>query len=265
MGKSLNNIFFLLFAASILLHSNNCFQLNVTNNISNTIIQYNVIKNTSNLDAIKLFDNEIGDEFAAQVMSNATTFAWQVLNQTDYASEEKYIPKVISLYLSDFAGYGLENYETIKISAWYINSTYHTLGNTSKLLFTSLMYHEITHIVQWKPNEAPYGLIEGIADYVMRKSGYYQEEWYKKVGSGKTWDEGYEITEMFLEYCDSLKNGFTAQLNKKMRYSYSDDYFEELLGKNVSQLWKDYKAIHGNINDTSDQATNIRLIAGLNY
>ncbi|KAL3652943.1 hypothetical protein CASFOL_002624 [Castilleja foliolosa] len=206
MGKSLNNIFFLVFATTILLHGYNCFQLNVTNNISNTIIQYNVIKNTSNLDAIKLFDNEIGDEFAAQVMSNATTFAWQVLNQTD-PSEDKYIPKAISLYLSDFAGYGLEKGNNILRSATYMNSTYHKLGNTSKLLFTSVMYHEITHIVQSKPYGVRPGLMEGIADYVMIKSGYYQKEWNKKPGSGEKWDKGYDITEMFLEYCDSLKKG----------------------------------------------------------
>jgi len=31
-----------------------------------------------------------------------------------------------------------------------------------------------------------------------------------------------------------------------MRDSYSDNYFVELLGKTVDQLWSDYKAQYGN-------------------
>ncbi|KAL3652945.1 hypothetical protein CASFOL_002626 [Castilleja foliolosa] len=242
-------MFFLLIAASSLLHTNNNIsQLNVTNNkISNTTIQYNVINNSTNTDAINLFYQEIGPEFALQVMLNATVFACQVLNQTVPGTQDKNVPKVVNLSLSDFPGYGYGIGDNILISATYMNSTYHKLGNTSKLLFTSLMYHEMTHVVQSKPYGVPQGLIEGIADYVMIKSGYYQEEWNGKRGSGKNWDDGYDKTEMFLEYCDGLKDGFTVQLNKKMRYSYSDDYFEELLGKNVNQLWKDYKDKYGNI------------------
>ncbi|GFQ01547.1 basic secretory protease [Phtheirospermum japonicum] len=162
-------------------------------------------------------------------MENATSFIWQVFNQTE--DDERYVPEVVSLYISNFSGYGLEMGDTI-------NANY----------------------------GAPPGLIEGIADYVMVKSGYYQKEWYKKPGSGNKWDEGYDVTEMFLEYCDNLTEGFTAKLNKMMRYYYNDSYFEQLLGKPLDQLWTEYKAMHGNINDTtSDQASSTRVIAELNY
>lgn len=46
----------------------------------------------------------------------------------------------------------------------------------------------------------------------------------------------------FSQYCNGLRNGFVAELNRKMKDSYSDDYFVQLLGKNVDGLWMNYKA-----------------------
>ncbi|GFQ01545.1 basic secretory protease [Phtheirospermum japonicum] len=254
MGKSLNTTFFLVVAAAIsLLH-----------NHSIDAINYTVTNEVANTTGGKLFDQEIGAEFAKQVMENATSFVWQVLNQTE--DDERYVPEVVSLYISDFAGYAVERGDTINISGPYLGTAYGP-PNRSKFLFTSVMYHEMTHVFQWKANYgAPVGLIEGIADYVMVKSNIYEKDSYKKPGSGSKWDEGYDVTERFLEYCDNLTEGFTAKLNKMMRYKYNDSYFELLLGKPVGQLWAEYKAMHGNLNDTtSDQASNTRVIAELNY
>ncbi|KAK1358946.1 hypothetical protein POM88_043420 [Heracleum sosnowskyi] len=40
-----------------------------------------------------------------------------------------------------------------------------------------------------------------------------------------------------------LRDGFVAdQLNGKMKESYSDDYFVQILGKSVDDLWMNYKA-----------------------
>ncbi|KAG8368437.1 hypothetical protein BUALT_Bualt15G0045400 [Buddleja alternifolia] len=144
------------------------------------------------------------------------------------------------------AKYGYTNGDyNINISAQTIQS--YPVGRAN-FEFTSLMYHEMTHIFQWSGNRsAPGGLTEGIADYVMVKSNFYVPNFYVKPGSGSRWDEGYGVTERFLEYCDSLKKGFTVQLNKKMKFAYSDNYFVELLGKPVGQLWSEYKAKYGNI------------------
>ena len=46
----------------------------------------------------------------------------------------------------------------------------------------------------------------------------------------------------FVDYCNSLSDGFVAELNKKLRDGYSANFFVELLGKTVDQLWSDYKA-----------------------
>lgn len=73
------------------------------------------------------------------------------------------------------------------------------------------MYHEMAHVFQWHVKfKCPFGLLEGIADYVMIKSGSYNMSYpYTNPGAGKRWDEGYGVTERFLEYFDSLLPSFT--------------------------------------------------------
>ncbi|KAI6678088.1 hypothetical protein NL676_038884 [Syzygium grande] len=92
----------------------------------------------------------------------------------------------------------------------------------------------------------PGGLIEGIADFVRLRSGPGHVPGWVQPGQGNRWDQGYDVTAHFLDYCNGLRKGFVAKLNKKMRTGYSDDYFVDLLGKNVDQLWKDYKAKYAN-------------------
>ena len=92
--------------------------------------------------------------------------------------------------------------------------------------------------------KAPGGLIEGIADFVRLKANYAPSHWVQ-AGQGDSWDQGYDVTAKFLDYCNGLRNGFVAKLNKKMKTGYSAQYFVDLLGKTVDQLWKDYKAKYG--------------------
>ena len=73
------------------------------------------------------------------------------------------------------------------------------------------------------------------------KAGLGLSHWVKP-GQGDRWDQGYDVTAQFLNYCNSLRNGFVAELNKKMKNGYSDQFFVDLLGKTVDQLWGDYKA-----------------------
>ena len=88
-------------------------------------------------------------------------------------------------------------------------------------------------------------IIEGVADFVRLKANYAKSDW-AQPGGGKNWTDSYSVTARFLDYCDGLRNGFVAELNKKMRTSYSNNYFNELLGKSVNDLWSDYKAKYGN-------------------
>ena len=114
--------------------------------------------------------------------------------------------------------------------------------------FNGVLYHEMTHIWQWNANgqrsERIGNLTEGIADFVRLKANYVPIQW-AAPGDGDRWDQGYSYTARFLDYCNDLKDGFVADLNKKLRDGYSDEFFVELLGKTADELWRDYKAKYG--------------------
>ncbi|PWA99620.1 hypothetical protein CTI12_AA005230 [Artemisia annua] len=118
--------------------------------------------------------------------------------------------------------------ENINVSSLYLKGYQGDL----KWEFTSLLYHEMTHVFQWNgEGQAP--------------SANYYPPGFANPGDGDRWDQGYDITARFLEYCDGIIPQFVAKLNKMMRYSFKINYFEELTGKPVDQLWREYKAKYG--------------------
>ncbi|KAL0384268.1 UNVERIFIED_CONTAM: hypothetical protein Sradi_2821100 [Sesamum radiatum] len=185
-------------------------------------VKFIVTNNARNHPGGLRFDREIGIPYTLQKMSTINQFIWNLFKQHSY-SERKNIP-VLNVFISDFTGaaaYTNGDFN-INISAQVIQS-YPPGPGRARFWFTSLMYHEMAHIFQWSGNRtAPGGLTEGIADYVMIKSSVYW--WFSYT-----------------------KPGFTVELNKKMRYAYSDGYFVELLRKPVRQLWADYKNKYGSI------------------
>ncbi|KAI4381955.1 hypothetical protein MLD38_007970 [Melastoma candidum] len=109
--------------------------------------------------------------------------------------------------------------------------------------FAGLLYHESTRV--WQNDgkgRAPRGLLTGIADYMRLKAGYPAKTWRSR-GSGLRWDEGFEVTAYFLEYCDGIRgvgDDFVSELNTMMKKQYSDEYFYRLMGRSVGELWVDY-------------------------
>ncbi|GLT39564.1 hypothetical protein SLA2020_137480 [Shorea laevis] len=202
-------------------------------------VQYVVNYNAGSSRGGIRFTNEIGTDYSRQTLTSATDFIWRLFQQNNDA-DRKNVPKV-TLFIDNMDGVAYSVNNEIHVNANY-------LGNYSgdvKREFTGVLYHEMTHIWQWNGNgQAPGGLIEGIADFVRLKAGYAPSHWVQP-GQGDRWDQGYDVTARFLDYCNGLMNGFVAQLNKKMRNGYNDSYFVELLGKSVGQLWKDYKAKYG--------------------
>ena len=187
------------------------------------------------------FNNDIGAEYSRRTLISATEFIWRVFQQNSAAKRKDNVPK-ITLIVEDIDGVAYASNNEIHVSARYIGS----YSGDVKREITGVLYHETTHIWQWNGNgQTPGGLIEGIADFVRLKAGYDPSHWVKP-GGGNRWDQGYDVTARFLDYCNDLRNGFVAKLNKKMRTGYSDNFFVELLGKTVDQLWSDYKAKYGN-------------------
>ncbi|XP_057545845.1 uncharacterized protein LOC130824843 [Amaranthus tricolor] len=205
-----------------------------------TAVTYTVTNAATNTPGGARFDNEIGSAYARQTLSTATNFIWKTFRQFN-PTDRKSVQQV-SLIVENMEEVAYTSNNQIHQSAKYIQNY---PGNV-KTEVTGILYHEMTHTWQWSGNgRAPGGLIEGIADFVRLKAGYAPSHWVKP-GQGDRWDQGYDVTARFLDYCDSLRNGFVAQLNKKMRYGYSDAYFSDLLGKSVGQLWNDYKAKFNN-------------------
>ncbi|WJX14942.1 hypothetical protein P8452_05139 [Trifolium repens] len=204
-------------------------------------VDYSVTNNALSTPGGVRFRDQIGAQYATQTLDAATQFIWKVFQQNTPA-DRKTVQKV-SLFVDDMDGVAYTSNNEIHLSARYVNSYSGDLKNE----ITGVLYHEMTHVWQWNGNgQANGGLIEGIADYVRLKANYAPSHWVKP-GQGNKWDQGYDVTARFLDYCNGLRNGFVAELNKLMRNGYSDQFFVQLLGKTVDQLWKDYKAKYGNI------------------
>lgn len=106
-----------------------------------------------------------------------------------------------------------------------------------------VLVHEMVHCWQWNAvGTAPGGLIEGIADFVRLKAGLSPPHW-KKEGGGQ-WDAGYHHTGYFLDWIESTSGeGSVRKVNlalKDKKYE-EDDFWEQLFGKKVSLLWKEYE------------------------
>jgi len=106
-----------------------------------------------------------------------------------------------------------------------------------------MLIHELTHVIQRYPNPEPWWVTEGIADYI-RWAIYEGKplEWFsvKKTDSGYT--DGYRVTAGFFLWLESgAAPGIVRHLNRAMRaQNYNDKLFEELTGKTLSELWKEY-------------------------
>ncbi|KAF5448214.1 hypothetical protein F2P56_028770 [Juglans regia] len=204
-------------------------------------VHYTVTNTAKNTPGGPRFDKNIGSAYSTKKLASATNFILRIFQQTNTTADRKNVQKV-SLFIDDMDGISYTSNNEIHVSARYINSY---SGNVKKEI-TGVLYHEMTHIWQWNgKGQAPGGLIEGIADFVRLKAGYVPSHWVQP-GRGDRWDQGYDITARFLDYCNSLRNGFVADLNKKMRTGYSVNYFADLLDKSVDRLWSDYKAKYVN-------------------
>ncbi|CAF1706176.1 uncharacterized protein LOC106442411 [Brassica napus] len=202
-------------------------------------VDFSVVDNTGDSAGGRRFRGEIdGVSYGTQSLRSATDFVWGLFQQTNNPSDRRDVTK-ITLFMENGNGvaYNTNSGSEIHFNAGYLAG----FSGDVKREFTGVIYHEVVHSWQWN---GPGGLIEGIADYVRLKAGYAPGHWVGP-GGGDRWDQGYDVTARFLDYCNDLRNGFVAELNKKMRSGYSDSFFVDLLGKDVNQLWREYKAKYG--------------------
>lgn len=191
-----------------------------------------------------VFNNQLGVDYTRQTMESASNVIWNIFQQSNEA-DRKSVQRV-PLFVDDkgpgtiaYTTFSGNNYE-IHVGDDYIERI---KGDMIKTDFNGVLYHEMAHVWQW----LDYGtsrsgnVSEGIADFVRLKANYVPSGWVQP-GGGDRWDQGYSVTARFLDYCNDQRNGFVAELNKKMRAGYKDSYFQDLLGKTADVLWSEYKA-----------------------
>ncbi|XP_057795870.1 uncharacterized protein LOC131011979 [Salvia miltiorrhiza] len=200
-------------------------------------VKYVAINDAQSSPGGARFEAEIGIPYTLEIMKDINYFIWDIFQQ--YNESERKAVELVKVFIQQYDGAEAITYgENVNVSALYLQGYQ---GNL-KWEYTSLLHHELTHVFQWNgEGQAPVGLVEGMADYMILKSNYYPPA-FAKAGTGDRWDQGYDFTARFLEYCEELRSGFVAELNKKMRHSFSEDLFVELMGKPLPQLWAEYKA-----------------------
>ncbi|GMY38591.1 pathogenesis-related protein 17 [Fagus crenata] len=185
-------------------------------------VDYLVINNATVTLGGAQFGNEIGVQYTEQTLQLASEFIWQTFKQAEY--ERKYYPE-ITMVVTSFPGITSTQENYIRFSSDYIQNY---VGDV-RIEVIGVLYHETARVGN------------GIADYIRLKAGWASPHWVQR-GSGLKWDEGFAVTAYFLEYCNALNDGFVAELNALMKYSYSNVLFVKLTGKSVDELWNTYKA-----------------------
>ncbi|KAL1564510.1 hypothetical protein AAHA92_06839 [Salvia divinorum] len=170
-------------------------------------VKYKAMNDAKSYPGGKRFEKEIGIPYTLEIMKDINYFIWDIFQQ--YNESDRKQVEVATVFIRQYDGAEAITYgEQVNVSALFLQGYQ---GNL-KWEYTSILHHELTHVFQWDgEGKAPVGVVEGVADYI------------------------------------KLVSGFVAALNKKMRHSFSEEYFVELMGKPVAQLWSEYKAKYGNI------------------
>ncbi|XP_052134482.1 uncharacterized protein LOC127753065 [Oryza glaberrima] len=191
------------------------------------------------------FDREVGVDYAKQVLADASSFIWDAFEQPGDGGDRKPVDAV-TLTVKDIDGVAFTSGDAIHLSARYVGG-YSSSSGDVRTEVTGVLYHEATHVWQWGLQDyaAHSWVYEGIADFVRLRAGYVAAGWVQR-GQGNSWEDSYSVTARFFDYCDSVKPGFVADLNAKLKDGYNVDYFVQITGKTVQQLWQDYKAKYGN-------------------
>ncbi|XP_004137101.1 uncharacterized protein LOC101216297 [Cucumis sativus] len=224
-----NTIIFFFIASLFLLHTVSA-------------VEYIITSNAGGTPGGNRFDTQIGADYCRQTMIEASGFIWSIFRQNTPA-DRRNVQSVILLIDRDLHQYpAFASNNRIHVSASYIAR----YNGDVRMAVTGILYHEMVHVWQWNGNgAAPGWLIEGYADYVRLKAGYIPGHWVAP-GGGSSWMEGYDKTARFMDYLEGRRSGFVSALNRMLRVGYSPEYFVQLQGKTVAELWAEYKAAFGN-------------------
>ncbi|HBN79426.1 MAG TPA: hypothetical protein DD473_27125 [Planctomycetaceae bacterium] len=114
-----------------------------------------------------------------------------------------------------------------------------------------LVLHELVHVIQTYPSVDPWGLTEGIADYL--RWGIHEGQAQAKFPIPQEaggYRKGYQAAAGFLLWIESdIDPGLVKKLNTAMRKGkYQESIFEAESGKTLDELWKGYRNSRTDIN-----------------
>ncbi|KAF7811034.1 Plant basic secretory protein (BSP) family protein [Senna tora] len=167
----------------------------------NTIaaVEYVVTNTAETTPGGQRFNTELGADYAKQTMGEASNFIWTTFQQTTDA-DRKAVPTV-TLFVENRDGIAVTIGDGVHFAASYIEN----ISGDIKRDFNGVLYHEMTHIWQYYGNgyDKNPEIVEGIADFVRLKAGYVPSHWVQP-GGGDKWNQGYDVTARFLDYCDAV-------------------------------------------------------------
>jgi hypothetical protein len=185
------------------------------------------------------FNTDFSD--AVTVLSSAT----QYIQSAFSLSPLKDIPTV-TLIVESFDGVAQTGGSTIQLSSDYVANTDPADAVAMHYEIAGVLYHEMTHV--WQNNNGLYGsdqffsgTIEGVADWVRLKAGFPSVGWPPRARGGE-WFSGYTTTAYFLDWIETtVVPNFVNMLNAKMAEPWSNDFFLQIAGRSVDELWNDYQ------------------------
>ncbi len=103
-----------------------------------------------------------------------------------------------------------------------------------------LIVHELVHLIQSYRRRVPSWVTEGIADYI--RFFRYEKPAIPRVTEKSKYTDSYRVTGAFFNWIVvNHDKDFISKLNAVCREGkYSNDFFKEVTGKTVDELWNDY-------------------------
>ncbi|KAL6611396.1 hypothetical protein ACP70R_039324 [Stipagrostis hirtigluma subsp. patula] len=207
-------------------------------------VSFGVRNLAANTAGGRRFDTTVGRDHARNVLEEATSVVWSLFHQTS-AADRKAVDAV-ELVVADGITGGCRASPSqpgrIDLSARFVGS----YGGDIRAEVTGMLYREVARVWQWDgEGRANAALVHGISDWVRLRAGYAPERWVKP-GEGMHWDEQYPgVTARFLEYLDTRRTGFVAELNSGLKKATSgEQIFRRITGESVETFWAQYKAVY---------------------
>ncbi|MDR2706958.1 MAG: basic secretory family protein [Planctomycetaceae bacterium] len=143
-------------------------------------------------------------------------------------------PKEVTLIFRKMDGVAYTTGNAIHISADWIRRQPGDFG---------MVAHELVHVIQSYPRHTGPGWVtEGIADYI-RHAHYEPDVKLPRINPDRaSYRDAYKTTAGFFIWIEkNYDQEFVKKLNAAMRErTYKDDIFQDLTGKPLDDLWKEY-------------------------